>query len=314
MSGAANSSSQPAPSELPLLDLLYQRGLANGVAGLAIVGPERMREIEPHAAGLKALHVPGTGIVDYGAVARVLADLIQRRGAELRTSTQVLGASRRDSEWILDTSQGAVRSKYLITCGGLYADRLARMAGGPTDLRIIPFRGEYYALVPPRRGLVRAMIYPMPNPALPFLGVHFTRGIDGSVHAGPNAVLALRREGYRRGDVRLGDMLEMARFPGFWRMVWTYRSLGLSECVRALDKEAFVRSLQRLVPGVRAEDLVPGGSGVRAQAGDRHGHLIDDFDIVQQERAVHVRNVPSPAATASIRIGRIIAEQVASAL
>jgi len=196
----------------------------------------------------------------------------------------------------------------------LYADRLAVWAGAPRDLQIVPFRGEYYNLIPERQSLVQGMIYPVPNPVLPFLGVHFTRSMDHGVHAGPNAVLALKREGYRKTDVDLGELLDMVSYPGFWRMAATYWQAGIMEMVRSLSKPAFVRALQRLVPEVRSSDLVPGGSGVRAQAVDPHGALLDDFNLVEGEGVMYVRNVPSPAATASIRIGQIIAEKVMSAL
>ena len=300
------------PSEVPALHALYQRGLANGVPGLSLIGPERLRELEPHARGIATLHVPSAGIVDYAAVASAMAKVIQSRGGTIQTSAQVRRLSRREGSWVLETTGGEVRARWLITCGGLHADRLAQMAGAPADLRIVPFRGEYYELVPERRSLVKSIIYPVPNPALPFLGVHFTRSMTGAVHAGPNAVLALKREGYRKADVNLRDTLEMLRFPGWWRMAGKYWVTGLGELYRSLYKPAFVRSLQRLVPEVRAEDLTPGESGVRAQALDAAGSLLDDFNIVPSRYAVAVRNVPSPAATASLAIGKSIAEQAAA--
>lgn len=301
-------------SELSQLEQLYQRGLANGVPGLTMVGPERMRELEPHTAGIRALHVPQAGIVDYRVVAHTFVRLIAQRGGEIRTAARVIRLLRRERAWVLETSTGEVRGTFLITCGGLHADRLSRMGGAPDDLRIVPFRGDYYELAPERRKLVRAMIYPVPDPALPFLGVHFTRTMEGGVHVGPNAVLALKREGYHKTDISLPDVWGMARYPGFWKMAWRFRAVGMSELYRAWSRAAFTRAAQQLVPEVRSTDLLPSGSGVRAQALNRHGSLVDDFDIVQTERAVHVRNVPSPAATASIRIGRTIAERVAVAL
>ena len=298
-------------SEVPALQRLYERGTANGAVGLSVIGPERLRELEPHARGVAALHVPSAGIVDFAAVARAVAEVVRRRGGAILTSTRVIRFLRRDRAWWLSTTAGEVRSASLITCGGLHADRLSAMAGSPPAMRIVPFRGEYYELVPERRSLVRGMIYPVPDPRLPFLGVHFTRAIDGRVHAGPNAVLALAREGYRKTDVSLRDTLDLLGFSGFWKMARRHWSMGLAECARSLSKRAFVRALQRLVPDVRSEDLVPGGSGVRAQAVDAAGSLLDDFDIAQAPHAIHVRNVPSPAATASIRIGQVIADLAA---
>lgn len=297
-------------SEVPALERLYQQGVANGVDGLSMIGPERLRELEPHARGVKALHVASTGIVDYSAVAKVLVELIQRHGGEIRTSSQVRRVLRRDGPWSVQTTTGEVQAKCLVTCAGLYADRLARMAHAPNDLRILPFRGEYYDLAPSRRFLVKSLIYPVPDPALPFLGVHFTRAVGGRVHAGPNAVLALKREGYRKTDVSLAETLEMLRFPGFWRMSRKYWRVGAGECARSFSLHAFVRALRRLVPEIGPGDLVPGAHGVRAQAVDREGVLLDDFNIVPGEGVVYVRNVPSPAATASLRIAQLIADEV----
>ncbi len=300
-------------SELPALNGLYERGRANGVPGLVVVGPERMREIEPHARGVRALHVPGTGIVDFAAVARAFAEDVRDHGGVIRTSARVTRLRRQEGRWVLETTAGEVQVRGLITCGGLHADRLAAMTGGRTDVHIVPFRGEYYDLVPEHRDLVKGMIYPVPNPALPFLGVHFTRSISGGVHAGPNAVLALKREGYRKTDIDLRDTLELLSFRGFWSLARTYWAAGLEELYRSFSKTAFVRALSRLVPEIRAEDLLPDGAGVRAQALDARGVLLDDFDIAQGDGVIHVRNVPSPAATASIAIGRTIADLAASA-
>jgi len=296
-------------AELPALETLAERARANGVPGASLIGPERMRELEPHARGLRALHVPGAGVVDYGAVAGAFAGVIRRLGGELRTSARVTALVRRDGAWIIESAAGEVRARGLITCGGLHADRLTAMAGAQDDVRIAPFRGEYYELVSARRDLVRTMLYPVPEPGLPFLGVHFTRGVDGRVHAGPNAVLALAREGYRKTDVSLSETFELLRFGGFWKMSSRFWRVGLAEAYRSWSKRAFVRALQGLVPEVRAADLAPGGSGVRAQALGADGSLLDDFDLVQANGAIHVRNVPSPAATASIRIGQLLADQ-----
>ncbi len=299
-------------AERPRLQALHARGLANGVAGIALVGPERLRELEPHARGIQALHVPGAAVVDYAQVSRALAELLQRRGAQVRTSTRVTQLRRQGGAWDIETTAGPLRAAQVITCGGLHADRLVRMAHGPADVRIAPFRGEYFEVVPARRSLVRSMIYPVPDPALPFLGVHFTRTIAGHVHAGPNAVLAMKREGYRKRDVSWQDTAELLGFPGFWRMARRYWTVGVAEWHRSLSKGAFVRALQRLVPAGRAEDLVPAESGVRAQALGRDGSLLDDFDIQQGEAAIYVRNVPSPAATASLAIGQTIAGMAAA--
>ena len=298
-------------AEVPRLTTLHERGLANGVAGVRMIGPEEIREIEPHARGVVALHVPSAGIVDYAAVAEAFASVIRQRGGQIHPATRVTALQRRESEWAAETTAGEYRAKFLITCAGLQSDRLARRAGGSKDVQIVPFRGEYYDVVPPRRHLVRAMIYPVPDPSMPFLGVHFTRGISNSVHAGPNAVLALKREGYRKRDVGLRDLMEMISFAGFWKMASRHWQVGIEEAYRSWSKRACVQALQRLVPEIQEQDLTPDGSGVRAQAVDAQGRLLDDFDIAPAPNAIHVRNVPSPAATASIRIGQLITEMAA---
>ncbi|PIQ84393.1 MAG: L-2-hydroxyglutarate oxidase [Candidatus Omnitrophica bacterium CG11_big_fil_rev_8_21_14_0_20_63_9] len=294
-------------TELPALRRLYEQGRANGVEGLSTLGPEQLREIEPEAQGVQALHVPTTGTVEYPAVAAAYARIVRERGGTVRCSAEVSRLARQGGEWIVQTTSGEFRSRYLVTCAGLQADRVARRAGAQVSIRIVPFRGDYYELAPARRDLVRSMIYPVPNSAFPFLGVHFTRGLDGSVHVGPNAVLALKREGYRRGDIAWPDVVELAGFVGFWKMLHRYRALGLQEIVRTWSKSAFVAAAQRLLPDVQAKDLVPGGSGVRAQAVDAAGQLLNDFEILTAENAIHVCNVPSPAATASLSIGQRIA-------
>ncbi len=300
-----------AEEELPRLEELRRRGEANGVPGLAMIGPERLRELEPHAAGIRALHVPGTGITDYERVAQKYAEIVITRGAQVRTATKVTGLRRQPDETVVITTRGEARARFLINCAGLHGDRISRMAGANTDVRIVPFRGEYYTLAAERQALVRGLIYPVPDPALPFLGVHFTRMIRGGVEAGPNAVLAFRREGYRKTSFSLRDTLSTLLFPGFWRMAARYWRSGCGEFYRSFSKEAFAHALQRLLPAVRASDLVPGGAGVRAQALDRRGRLVDDFLFVQDQRVVHVLNVPSPAATASLPIGRAIVEMAA---
>lgn len=294
-------------AELPALRRLYEQGCANGVEGLSLLSPEQLREIEPAAQGVQALHVPTTGTVEYPAVAAAYARIVRERGGLVCCSTEVLRLARQGGEWIVQTTSNEFRSRYLVTCAGLQADRVARRAGTQVSIRIVPFRGDYYELAPARRDLVRSMIYPVPNPAFPFLGVHFTRGLDGSVHVGPNAVLALKREGYGRGDLAWPDVADLAGFAGFWKMLYRYRALGLQEIVRTWSPSAFVAAAQRLVPEVQATDLVPGGSGVRAQAVDATGQLLNDFEILSEENAIHVCNVPSPAATASLGIGDRIA-------
>src|SRR5579862_3407520 len=293
--------------ELSRLEQLRQRGEANGLSGLRLTGREELREIEPHAAGLKALVVPSTGITDYALVCAKYTELIRTNG-EVLTSAPATGIKRSASEIVVETPRGAFATDALINCAGLYSDRISRMAGDEPGVRIVPFRGEYYDLVPERAALVRALIYPVPDPRFPFLGVHFTRRIAGKVDAGPNAVLALAREGYRASDVNLRDLVDSAAFPGFWRMVFRHWQSGIAEWYRSLSKAAFVRALQRLLPDVGVDDLTPGGSGVRAQALKPDGALVDDFQFVPSGKILHVLNVPSPAATASLMIGKAIVD------
>jgi L-2-hydroxyglutarate oxidase LhgO len=300
--------------EFPRLEELRRRGEANGLTGLQSIGPEELREIEPNASGLRALVVPATGITDYAAVCDKYAEIITARGETILTSTEVTGIKRHGDEITVETSRGAFSGKSLINCAGLFSDRISRMAGDDPQVMIVPFRGEYYDLIPERSSLVRSLIYPVPDPRFPFLGVHFTRRISGSVDAGPNAVLAFRREGYKRTDFNLRDLGSSLIFPGFWRMAAKNWRSGLDEFHRSFSKPAFVRALQRLVPEVRDEDLVPGGSGVRAQALTRDGSLVDDFQFVPSGRMLHVLNVPSPAATASLLIGRTIVSTAADGL
>ncbi|MGC2535871.1 MAG: L-2-hydroxyglutarate oxidase [Candidatus Sulfotelmatobacter sp.] len=300
--------------EFPRLEELRRRGAANGLTGLQSIGPEELREIEPNASGLRALVVPATGITDYAAVCDKYAEIITARGETILTSTEVTGIKRYGDEITVETSRGAFSGKSLINCAGLFSDRISRMAGDDPQVMIVPFRGEYYDLIPERSSLVRSLIYPVPDPRFPFLGVHFTRRISGSVDAGPNAVLAFRREGYKRTDFNLRDLGSSLIFPGFWRMAAKNWRSGLDEFHHSFSKPAFVRALQRLVPEVRDEDLVPGGSGVRAQALTREGALVDDFQFVPSGRMLHVLNVPSPAATASLLIGRTIVSTAADGL
>jgi (S)-2-hydroxyglutarate dehydrogenase len=302
-----------SPEEVSRLHEIHPRAQANGVPGVELIGPGRLREIEPAAAGLAALLVPGTGIVDYTAVAQRYADLVCAAGGEIRTQAQVLGIRRDGSTWVLETTTGTVRAGYLVNCAGLHSDRVARMAGIRTAVRIVPFRGEYYKLTPEREGLVRALIYPVPDPGFPFLGVHFTRMVRGGVEAGPNAVLSFKREGYRKTDFSARDAWRTFAYPAFWRLAFRYWRTGAGEFYRSFNKGAFVRALQRLLPDLRREDLLPGGSGVRAQAVDANGNLLDDFCIETGPGAIHVLNAPSPAATASLPIGETIAAQASDA-
>ena len=296
-------------SELPRLENLYQRGLQNGLQ-VEKISPGKARVIEPHVRCVAAIKVPSTGIVSYRQVSLRYAELIREQGGMIALGTRVETIHERNNETILETNAGAFVTRFLINCAGLHNDRVARLAGQKAEARIVPFRGEYYELVPERRSLVKGLIYPVPDPAFPFLGVHFTRMIDGSVHAGPNAVLAFRREGYRKTDVTLRDLSETLTFGGFWKLAARHWKEGCEEMYRSLSKAAFVRSLQQLIPEVRARDLVPCAAGVRAQALRPDGKLVDDFMIVRGRNALHVGNAPSPAATASLEIGRHIADQV----
>ncbi len=298
--------------ELPRLEELRRRGEANGLTGLRMIGPEELREIEPHAAGIKALVVPATGITDYAVVCEKYAELISAGGGTVLTSAAATGIRRSANEIVVETSRGAFSTDSLINCAGLFSDRISRMAGDEPGVMIVPFRGEYYDLTPERASLVRALIYPVPDPRFPFLGVHFTRRITGRVDAGPNAVLALAREGYRHRDINLRDLGSALAFPGFWRMARQHWRNGLDEWHRSLSKPAFVRALQRLLPEVGENDLVPGGSGVRAQALKPDGALVDDFQFVPSGKVLHVLNVPSPAATASLAIGKAIVDTAAA--
>ncbi len=300
--------------ELPRLEDLRKRGEANGLTGLRLIGPGELREIEPHASGVRALVVPATGVTDYALVCEKYAELISASGGTILTSAAATAIRRLPHEIVVETPRGAFSTDSLINCAGLFSDRISRMAGDDPGVMIVPFRGEYYDLVPERAMLVRALIYPVPDPRFPFLGVHFTRRITGKVDAGPNAVLALAREGYRRTDISLRDLSESLAFPGFWRMARQHWRNGLDEWHRSLSKAAFVRALQRLLPEVRDADLVPGGSGVRAQALKPDGGLVDDFQFVPSGKMLHVLNVPSPAATASLAIAKEIVAMAAKDL
>lgn len=298
-----------AESELPLLEKLYDRGIENGLQ-VKKLGRPQVKELEPQVSCLAGIHVPSTGIVDYVGVCRKLVELIAGRGGDLRLNTGVQAFHANGSGGTLETTRGALAARWTISCAGLQSDRVARLAGANPGARIVPFRGEYYELKPERRGLVRNLIYPVPDPEFPFLGVHFTRMIDGSVHAGPNAVLSLKREGYHRTAFDFRDFIDTMTYAGFWRLAAKHAKSGFEELHRSFSKKAFVRSLQKLIPEIGEADLIPAKSGVRAQALRPDGGLVDDFLLVRGERALHVCNAPSPAATASLAIGRTIAEQV----
>jgi L-2-hydroxyglutarate oxidase len=299
-----------SPAEILRLRQLEEQGRHNGLAGLRrLPSPTAIRELEPHAGGLEGLHVPAEGIVDYAAVARAMASEIERKGGMIVKRARVTRLVRDSSGWQAISSAGDFRAGFVVVCGGLQSDRLVRDSGMQPEAKIVPFRGEYYELTPGRQHLVRNLIYPVPDPKFPFLGVHFTRMIRGGVEAGPNAVLALDREGYQRGSFRLRDAIDAVAYPGLWRFVVRHGRMAAYEWYRSWSRAEFCRSLQRLVPEVQPDDLIPGTAGVRAQAMRSDGRFVDDFHFVRGDRILHVVNAPSPAATASLAIGeRIVAE------
>ncbi|HEX8941449.1 MAG TPA: L-2-hydroxyglutarate oxidase [Candidatus Limnocylindrales bacterium] len=296
------------PGELARLDELERRARANEVPGLERVGPERVRELEPHAAGLAGLWSPTTAVIDFGQVAAALGAAVRQQGATIVLGRRVLAIRDRGAERLVRTSAGDVVARDVVVCAGLQADRLARRSGEHDVPRIVPFRGDYHVLRPAARDLVRGLLYPVPDPRFPFLGVHFTRRVDGEVWAGPNAVLAFARDGYRRRDVRLRDLAETVTYAGFWRLARPYLRTGLAEQWRDLSRSAFAAALRRYVPELRDADLEPGPSGVRAQALRPSGELVDDFVLGGSGHVLHVLNAPSPAATACLAIGRVLAE------
>jgi hypothetical protein len=298
-------------TELPRFQALKERAIANGVPGLEEVGPERIREIEPHCLGIRALWSPGTGITDWRAVALAYADDVRAAGATIETGRAATAITMRGAETVVGTSRGDLVVKHVIACAGLQADRVSAMTGedGPDVPRIIPFRGDYYTLTPDARSLVKGLIYPVNDPRFPFLGIHLTKRIDGNVLAGPNAVLAFRREGYRRSDISLGDLREALLYPGFQRLARKFWRMGAMEMWRDWSKGAFLAELRRYVPDLRGDQLIFGPSGVRAQALSRDGSLVDDFQLGGTDRVLHVRNAPSPAATSSLAIGRVLADE-----
>lgn len=299
--------------EASRLDALLARGLENGLSGLRLLSREQMLEFEPHVSGVRALHVPSTGITDYAAVTAKYAEIAASNGTEVKTDAAVIGfhpSGTAPANVTVQTVAGEFSARYVVNCAGLYSDRVARLAGEDPGMIVVPFRGEYYDLAASRDSLVRGLIYPVPDPRYPFLGVHFTRRIHGKIDAGPNAVLAFRREGYRFRNFNLGETMELFSDAGFRAMARIHWRNGLQEFGRSLRKREFVRSCQRLIPEVRMEDMTRGGSGVRAQAVAPDGSLVEDFRFVARERFLHVLNVPSPAATASLPIGREILKMV----
>lgn len=294
------------------LDALLGRGTANGLHGLRKLDGAGLRRIEPHAAGIAAVHVPQEGIVDYRAVCDTMARLLQTRGGRLVTGAHVTALRRTGNEWVATTAAGEFTGGFIVNCAGLHCDRVSVLAGEPRDVRIVPFRGEYFELKAERRGLVKHLIYPVPDPAFPFLGVHFTRMIGGGVECGPNAVLAFAREGYSLGKINISDLAETLTFPGLWRFLRRYPSMAFTELAQSLSRERFCRSLQKLVPEIRSSDLGTGGAGVRAQAMNPQGDLLQDFHLIARPNALHVLNAPSPGATASLAIGGYIAGKIAA--
>jgi L-2-hydroxyglutarate oxidase len=301
------------PGELAGLEGLYTRGLANGLDKIKRLHKEELIEFEPHVAGIAGLYVPYTGIVDYKVVSQKIAELfVKNYSGEIFTNHKVLNIHVSNHEAEVITTERNFTSKLIVNTAGLFSDRIAGLSGFKTDLRIIPFRGEYYRLKPEKEYLVKNLIYPVPDPDFPFLGVHFTRMMKGGVEAGPNAVFALRREGYKKTDISLPDLWDSLSWPGFQKVMLKYTRMGLGEYYRSYNKSAFTRALQRLIPEIRKDDLMPGGAGIRAQACDRNGKLIDDFFFAETERVINVLNAPSPAATASLSIGEYIAKKIVS--
>ncbi|MDP7585031.1 MAG: L-2-hydroxyglutarate oxidase [Verrucomicrobiota bacterium] len=297
-------------AELARLHKLEERGRQNGLEGIEFLGREAMLEREPNVGGIAALRVPQEGIVDYPAVCSELKRRITANGGDVQTGARVTRLEQRGDEWIATTPKGEFAGRYLVNCAGLHCDRVAGLAGEKRETRIVPFRGEYYKLVEGSKGLVRHLIYPVPDPQFPFLGVHFTRLIHGGTEAGPNAVLAFAREGYRKTDVNVRDLLDALTYSGLWRFVAKYPRMTALELWQSLSKRRFCKALQKLVPSIRVTDIEPGGAGVRAQAMAREGDLIQDFCLIQRPAALHVLNAPSPAATASLAIGEEIVRKI----
>ncbi len=297
-------------NQLPMLEELYERGVANGLTGLRFLSKEEIREHEPYASGIRAIHVPQTGIIDYSEVINKYAELIQKNGGEIYCGEKVVGVHTNDSSCAIETAANTYTSKTVVSCAGLMSDRVAKMTQPNLPLQIIPFRGEYYSVAKEKEYLIKSLIYPVPDPAFPFLGVHFTRMVNGGVEAGPNAVFAFKREGYKKSDFNLHDTYDALMFPGFQKVIKKYWRKGLDEYYRSFNKSAFVKALQELVPEISSSDLVAGSAGVRAQACSLEGGLVDDFSFIENHRVLHVCNAPSPAATSSLAIGNTVAEKI----
>ena len=296
-------------AELPQLDMIFERGQANGLKKIKKISGEELHEIEPHVAGIAAIKVPEAGIINYTKVSQKLADLLTRAGAEIKLNQQVTNIMAAGKTIYVDTYDQECTADLVINCAGLYSDKVAQMTNQNINVRIVPFRGEYFELKPEKHYLVNDLIYPVPDPNFPFLGVHFTRMIEGGIEAGPNAVLAFQREGYSKSDINLEELSETLRWPGFQKVAAKYWRTGLGEMYRSFSKSAFTKALQKLMPEIQESDLVPGGAGVRAQACDKEGGLLDDFMILESPGVINVCNAPSPAATSSLSIGLTIAEK-----
>ncbi len=296
--------------ELPTLDMLLERGTANGLKGLKMLTPEEIHEIEPHVNGIKGIRVPQTGIIDFTDVTLKYAEKIRKAGGEIKLNTKVIDIKKNGSDAIIETNNGSFETSLVVNCAGLYSDKIAALTQEKVDVKIIPFRGEYYKISKQKEYLVNNLVYPVPDPGFPFLGVHFTRMIKGGIEAGPNAVLAFAREGYSKTNINIGELLEALTWPGFIKIAGKYWRMGFGEMYRSFSKSAFTKALQRLMPEIMEDDLMPGGAGIRAQACDRKGGLLDDFSIIENDIAINVLNAPSPAATASLAIGDKISNLV----
>lgn len=296
--------------ELPVLQNIYDRGVKNGLSSLIKLDKSQLNTFEPHVSGVAGIHVPQTGIIDYLALSQKLLELIMNLDGEIVFNETVNHIINDKGHYIIETNKKTYSGVKIVTCAGLHSDRVAQLTESQDDLRILPFRGEYYTLKPEKQHLVKNLIYPVPNPEFPFLGVHFTRMINGGVEAGPNAVLAFKREGYKFSNFSFHDTKDTITWPGFWKIVLKYGRTGTMEMYRSLSKTSFTKSLQKLIPEIQEDDLIPGGAGVRAQACDRKGNLLDDFDIKRSDNIIHVRNAPSPAATSCLSIGKQISEMI----
>ncbi len=297
-------------AESKRLDELLLRGEANGLKGLRRLTRSAMREIEPHVGGIEAAHVPEEGIVDYRGVCDAMLKVILESGTQVLLQSKVRSITKQKEEWLVASTQDITSAEWIINTAGLHCDRVSQLAGNERKVRIVPFRGEYYELRQESRGLCNHLIYPVPDPAFPFLGVHFTRMIHGGIEAGPNAVLAMAREGYRWRDINARDLIDALTFGGLYRFLWRYPSMALTEIIQSVSRSQFTKALQKLIPEITTKDLKPGGAGVRAQAMTPQGELVQDFHVVRGEKAIHLLNAPSPAATASLAIGGHLVEQI----